>query len=148
MLFSQDFSPFFLLLLPPNITSSFLSPPKLEKPALPTGVGQDDHDHQLHHRFDNEHHQHRLNPNQINFEREEQLSSREIATSPSFSSPPSSCSSSATCQGWSPGHSLLHCHLDLHSRHHHRHPDNQHLQQLQHLRGGQHPLNTRLQRER
>ena len=62
-------------------------------------------------------------PNQINFEREERRSSREIATLRSSSSPPLSCSSSATFPGWSPGSSspsMLQC---------------QKHQQLQHLRG-------------
>ena len=62
-------------------------------------------------------------PNQINFEREERRSSREIATLRSSSSPPLSCSSSATFPGWSPGSSSSSM---LQSQKH---------QQLQHLRG-------------
>ena len=62
-------------------------------------------------------------PNQINFEREERRSSREIATLRSSSSPPLSCSSSATFPGWSPGSSSSSM---LQSQKH---------QHLQHLRG-------------
>ena len=62
-------------------------------------------------------------PNQINFEREERRSSREIATLRSSSSPPLSCSSSATFPGWSPGSSSPSM---LQSQKH---------QHLQHLRG-------------
>ena len=96
---------------------------KLEEPSLPTGNGEDQHQQQLHHRFDKKNIIIHSDPNQINFEREERRSSREIATLRSSSSPPLSCSSSATFPGWSPGSSSSSM---LQSQKH---------QHLQHLRG-------------